>query len=90
MQGNAATPPFRSDSEARVEIALPPATWAPLIPAAKSRGYGRTVAYALAREGLVNTAKVGGKVMVNIASLDSLPERMAALRKAQDAANGDN
>ena len=49
------------------------------VPACKDRDISRTTAYYLAKAGLLETFTIGRKRYVYEDSLDSLPERMAAL-----------
>jgi hypothetical protein len=53
-------------------------TFAPLVPACKAHGIGKTLAYQLANEGAVETFLLHGKRMVDLASLERLPRRLAA------------
>lgn len=52
-------------------------TFGPMVETCRKYGIGRTLAYELADEGLIETFKIRSKRMVVIASLQSLPERLA-------------
>ena len=62
------------------ESVLPAPTFGPLVATCKRYGINRGMAFRLARERAVATFLVGRKRFVDIASLESLPER---LRKSQ-------
>lgn len=49
----------------------------PLVAECQARGIGRTVAFNLAREGLIETFHIGRRRFVMLDSLDSLPDRLA-------------
>lgn len=53
-----------------------------LVEECRARGIGRTVAFQLARDGLVETFHLGRRVFVMLDSLDRLPERLAAKEAA--------
>lgn len=53
-----------------------PYGFGPLVTECARRGIGRTVAFELARRGLIDTFVIGKKRMVKIASLESLPDRL--------------
>lgn len=53
-------------------------TFAALVPACKAHGIGKTLAYQLAHDGALETFLLHGKRMVYLASLESLPRRLAA------------
>ena len=55
-------------------------TFAPLVTACARYGIGRTSAFKLAREGDIDVFHLGARAFVRLASLESLPERMAAKR----------
>lgn len=48
----------------------------PLVEECAARGIGRTVAFQLAREGVIETFRIGRRRFVVLKSLDSLPQRM--------------
>lgn len=52
-------------------------TFGPMVETCREYGIGRTLAYELANEGLIETFKIRSKRMVVLASLQSLPERLA-------------
>lgn len=52
-------------------------TFRPFVEACREHGIGRTLAYELANEGLIETFHIRSKRMVVMASLESLPERLA-------------
>lgn len=54
------------------------ADYAPLVSTCRAFGFGKTRAYELAREGSLRTCRIGGRRMVYLDSLRSLPERLAA------------
>ena len=56
----------------------------PFIPECSRRGLGKTKAYELARDGLLETFTIGCKRYVIIESLDTLPQRL----QDRSAANG--
>lgn len=58
------------------ESAKPTYGYGPLVIECKRRGIGRTLAYELARRGLIETFRLGSKRMVKIASLETLPDRL--------------
>ncbi|UZW62359.1 hypothetical protein [Lysobacter enzymogenes] len=61
-------------------------TFAALVPVCKAHGIGKTLAYQLASKGDLKTFLLHGKRMVYLASLESLPNRVAANeRKGGDA-----
>lgn len=53
-----------------------PYGFGPLAVECKRRGIGRTLAYDLMNQGLIETFLIGRKRMVTIASLDSLPDKL--------------
>lgn len=53
-------------------------TYGPLVPAAKAFGISRSVAFDLARRGLIRTFTLGSRRYAYIESLRTLPERLAA------------
>ncbi len=54
-----------------------PYGYGPLVPECKRRGIAKTTAFHLARKGLIETFMLGRKRFVRIASLESLPDRIA-------------
>lgn len=60
-------------------------TYGPLVPAAKAFGISRSVAFDLARRGLIRTFTLGARRYAYLDSLRTLPERLAA----KDAEGGD-
>lgn len=50
----------------------------PLVEACADHGISRTVAFELARKGLLKTATIGTRRYVYLDSLRTLPERLAA------------
>ena len=58
----------------------------PFIPECSRRGLGKTKAYELANEGLLDTFRIGSKRYVLIESLDSLPQRLQDRTVANRAA----
>jgi hypothetical protein len=60
-------------------------TYAPLVPACKAHGIGRSTAFELARNGDLRVHKIGSRTFVDLESLRTLPERLAA-RDGQVAA----
>lgn len=54
----------------------------PFIPECTRRGIGKTVAYELANAGILETFTVGKKRFILLASLDTLPDRLAKREKA--------
>ncbi|MEH6420969.1 hypothetical protein [Pseudomonas sp. CGJS7] len=52
-------------------------TFSALVPTCKAHGIGKTLAYQLASEGALDTFLLHGKRMVYLASLESLPRRLA-------------
>ena len=61
-------------------------TYGPLVESAQSFGICRSVAFALAREGKLDTFTIGTRRYVVLESLRTLPERLAA----NDAAGGES
>ena len=47
-----------------------------LVEECQKRSIGRTVAFQLAQDGLIDTFRIGRRRFVVLASLDSLPERL--------------
>jgi hypothetical protein len=58
--------------------------YGPLVQEANARGIGRTVAFQLARDGIIETFNIGRRRFVILESLDSLPQRLA--EREQEAA----
>lgn len=53
----------------------------PFIPECNKRGIGKTKAYELAADGLLETFLIGSKRYVYLDSLGTLPERLARLEQ---------
>jgi hypothetical protein len=53
-------------------------TYLPLVTACANRGVSRTVAFELARKGLLETFTIGKRRYVYLDSLRTLPERLTA------------
>ena len=53
-------------------------TFAPLVAACARYGTGRTSAFKLAREGNLDVFHIGARAFVRLASLETLPERLAS------------
>lgn len=69
---------------------VPPAiepTYGPLVPCCKAFGIGRSQAFAFVRAGKLRAWKLGGRTFVDLDSLRTLPERMAA--EAANSSGGD-
>lgn len=49
----------------------------PLVDECRARGIGRTVAFELAKDGLIETFNIGRRRYVKLDSLDTLPDRLA-------------
>lgn len=64
-------------TDASERLAIEP-TYAPLVPACGEYGISRTVAFDLARKGLLDTFTIGARRYVRLESLRTLPERLAA------------
>ena len=56
--------------------------YGPLVKECGRRGIGRTVAFQLAAKGLIETFTIGSKRFVRLQSLESLPDRLAAIDSA--------
>jgi len=54
------------------------ATYRPLVDACADHGISRTVAFELARNGLLETFTIGARRYVRLESLRTLPDRLAA------------
>lgn len=52
-------------------------TYRPLVPACADHGISRSVAFELARKGLLDTFTIGARRYVRLESLRTLPERLA-------------
>ena len=63
--------------------ATPPAEYGPLVATCEAWGIKRNSAFELARAGLIDVFKIGAKPYVTIASLRSLPDRLAAQQQTQ-------
>lgn len=53
-------------------------TYRPLVEACGEHGISRTVAFDLARKGLLSTFTIGARRYVRLESLRTLPDRLAA------------
>lgn len=60
-------------------------TYGPLVQSCAAYGINRTRAYEYAKDGLIDTFTMGVKRYVFFASLDGLPERIAAVSKKEAA-----
>jgi len=58
-------------------------TYRPLVPACAAYGISRSVAFDLARKGLLDTFTIGTRRYVRLDSLRTLPERLAAQEGAK-------
>lgn len=58
-------------------------TFRPLVPACNDHGISRSVAFELARKGLLDTFTIGSRRYVRLDSLRSLPDRLAAIEGGQ-------
>jgi hypothetical protein len=56
----------------------PEATFGPLVETCKAYGISRTVAFELARKGMLKTFTIGVRRYVHLESLHTLPDRLAA------------
>lgn len=56
----------------------PLTTYSPLVAACADHGISRSVAFELARKGLLDTFTIGTRRYVRLESLRTLPERLAA------------
>jgi hypothetical protein len=56
----------------------PAPNYGPLVPTCGAYGYGRTMSFKMAAEGLIETFTVGSKRFVIIESLRTLPDRLKA------------
>lgn len=54
----------------------------PLVSACQQHGIGKTVAFELVKAGMLDTFQIGKRRYVVLASLHSLPDRLAANKKA--------
>jgi hypothetical protein len=52
--------------------------YAPLVEACKAHGISRSVAFALCKEGLIETFRIGKRRYCYIDSLHTLPDRLTA------------
>lgn len=55
-------------------------TFLPLVDGCKSHGIGRTVAFELTKNGLLETFTIGTRRYVKLESLHTLPERLADVK----------
>ena len=62
-----------------------PPTFAPLVESCRAHGIGRSVAFELARNGMLETFRIGSRRFVYTESLRTLPRRIAE-RDAKAAA----
>ena len=65
------------------DVAAIEPTFAPLVPACARFGIGRCIAFKLAKEGMLDTFRLGQRTYVYIESLKSLPQR-AGTREPKD------
>lgn len=56
--------------------AKPDYAFGSLVDECAKRGIGRTVAFELARDGLIETFNIGRRRYVKLTSLDTLPDRL--------------
>lgn len=63
-------------------LTFPRAPYGPLVPTCAEYGIRRSRAHEYAKNGLIDTFTMGRKRFVYRASLDTLPERIAASAKA--------
>ena len=72
---------------ARAKAEPPPvdATYGPLVHCCKAFGIGRSQAFAYAKSGKLRVWRLGARTFVDLESLRTLPERMAA--EAAEAKN---
>lgn len=80
-------------THASERLAIEP-TYAPLVPACAQHGVGRTKAFELARDGWLDTFRIGQRTFVRLDSLRTLPDRLAlaelevrGVKVAEHAAN---
>ena len=66
--------------------ATPPAEYGPLVPTCAAWGIKRNAAFELAKAGMIEVFHIGAKPYVTIASLRSLPQRLAKRDGEQKAA----
>lgn len=59
--------------------------YAPLVPACKAYGVGRSSGFKYARSGDLEVVKIGSRTYVILESLRTLPERLAEKSKAEAA-----
>lgn len=62
-----------------MENTEPSRDYRPFIPEVRKRGIGKTKAYELVAEGLLDTFLIGTKRYVFLDSLDALPRKLAAM-----------
>jgi hypothetical protein len=77
---NPAASPWLEDAQMTQPQIQP--TYARFVPTMAAHGYGRSFSFELARKGLVKTFKVGSATFVDLESVRTLPERIAAREKA--------
>lgn len=56
-----------------------PPAYGPLVEVCRGYGISRTVAFELSGKGLLDTFKIGTRRYVNIASVNSLPQRLRVM-----------
>ena len=61
-------------------------SFAPLVEACREHGISRTVAFELAASGKLKTFQIGRRRYVDLESLRTLPERLAAEREVAERA----
>lgn len=79
---------MQNNSQKQKPPLAPPTDYGPLEVECRRRGIGRTFAYELKNQGLIETFMLGGKRMVKIPSLASLPDRLPANDNARDTSGG--
>ena len=57
-------------------VTEPPVAFFPMVEACASHGIARTVAFALARDGLLETFRIGRRRYVMLQSIHDLPQRL--------------
>lgn len=65
-----------------MESKLLEVVFGPMVETCKAHGISRTVAFELARTGLLETFTIGTRRYVRLESLRTLPERMTARERA--------
>jgi hypothetical protein len=76
-------PPSSAVYGTNVEPVRP--SYGPLVQSCAAYGINRTRAYEYTKDGLIDTFTMGVKRYVYFASLDTLPQRIAAAAKAEAA-----